>query len=290
MGTDRGASVPCLLDGVVVEDGRVTVGADGGLVTAGEGLFETILVIEGRPVFLAAHLDRLADACRALEFGQPPPAAVIVREIAAIVAATGLHSCSLRITLFRDGSVARRLVVALPLPVDAGLPVVLGFAAPRFDGARSLAAWKTLNTLQGRLAHQEGAARGCDEVLFTLADGTVLEGTRSSVFLVDGDAVVTPPLSLPILPSVTRAVIVAAARRAGRRVCEEAFKVADLRGAREAFISASVRGVRAVRSVEGRALPVVEGEATSAIRGLYRQAVLADVAPNPHDSTKPVGS
>lgn len=275
---------PCLLDGVIVCDGRVTVGVEDGLVTHGEGLFESLPVLEGRPVFLTAHLERLDAACRALAFGPGPGAGLIQDEIATLAAACGLATFSLRVTVFRDGRAVRRLLVAAPMPADAGHPVALGVAADRFNGARALAQWKTLNYLAPRLAHQEGLARGCDEVLFTLADGTVLEGTRSSIFLVDGETLVTPPLTLPILPSVTRAVIVAEARRLGRAVREERFTITDLLAAPEAFISASVRGVRPVRAIEGQALPVVGGEATEAVRALYRAAVLAPAWANPHDS------
>ena len=45
-----------MLDGALVADARITVSAHGGLVSHGEGLFETLPVLGGRPVFLAAHL------------------------------------------------------------------------------------------------------------------------------------------------------------------------------------------------------------------------------------------
>jgi branched-subunit amino acid aminotransferase/4-amino-4-deoxychorismate lyase len=153
--------------------------------------------------------------------------------------------------------------------------VRLGIVSDPFNGPRTLASLKTLNYLVPRLAFADGERRGFDEMLFTMPDGTVLEGTRSSVFVVDGGTLVTPPLSLPILPGVTREVILGCARESGIPVAERPFTVAALRAAPEAFISASVRGVRAVKAVQGADLARCPGPLTGRVGDLYRAAILA---------------
>jgi branched-subunit amino acid aminotransferase/4-amino-4-deoxychorismate lyase len=263
------SSWPCLQDGEPVAGGRIAVDAGGPLVSHGEGLFETLPVVEGRARFLGVHLRRLDAGCRALGLGQGPAEDVVRDDVRKLAKAIGRDAFSMRLTMFRDAGRVRRLLVASPLPDDVGHPVALGLAAPGLDGPRSLGTLKTLNYLVPRLAHEDGAKRGFDEVLFTLPDGRVLEGTRSSVFLVAGGAVVTPPLSLPILPGVTREVILGCARNDGIEVVERAFTIEELRRAQEAFISASVRGVRPVKSFEGAPLPVVLGPATRRIADLY---------------------
>jgi branched-subunit amino acid aminotransferase/4-amino-4-deoxychorismate lyase len=265
---------PCVLDGAVVQDGRIAIDARGGVLSHGEGLFETLPVVAGRARFLDAHLERLDGACRELGFGPGPDAPRVTRDVDALRALVG-DAFSLRVTVFRDGAALRRLLVPSPLPTDVGRPVRIGVAAERFNGPRSLAWLKTLNYLVPRLAHEEGAARGLDEVVFVRADGVVLEGTRSSVFMVEGGTIVTAPLSLPILPGVTREVILGCARRAGIPVAERAFTLAALTEAPEAFISASVRGVRAVRSVEGRPVRGCPGPLTERVATLYAAEFLA---------------
>jgi branched-subunit amino acid aminotransferase/4-amino-4-deoxychorismate lyase len=266
----------CLLDGELVRDGRIALDAGGGLVAHGEGLFETLPVLGGRARFLEAHLRRLDGGCRALGFGAGPARETIAEDVAALAGALGAADFSLRISVFRDGGRVRRLLVPSPLPEDAGRPVALGIVPDPLNGPRSLAGLKTLNYLVPRLAHAEGARRGFGEVLFTLADGTVLEGTRSSVFVVDSGALVTPPLSLPILPGVTREVILACARNEGIPVVERPFTIAEMLAAGEAFVSASVRGLRPVESLEGKPLRVVNGAVSAKIAALYRAALAAD--------------
>jgi branched-subunit amino acid aminotransferase/4-amino-4-deoxychorismate lyase len=267
--------VICLLDGEVVADGRIALDAAGGLVAHGEGLFETLPVLGGRARFLAAHLRRLDGGCRMLGFGAGPDEPAIAGEVRTLARALGAEDFSLRLSVFRDGGRVRRLLVPSPLPDDAGNPVAVGIVADGLNGPRSLATLKTLNYLVPRLAHADGTKRGFDEVLFTLADGTVLEGTRSSVFVVEGGAIVTPPLSMPILPGVTREVILDCARGDGIPVAERPFTVAGMLAAGEAFLSASVRGVRAVKSLEGKPMRVVGGAVSARVAELYRAALAA---------------
>jgi branched-subunit amino acid aminotransferase/4-amino-4-deoxychorismate lyase len=269
------SELKCLLDGEIVLDRRIRVNADGALVTHGEGLFETLPVIAGRPRFLSEHLQRLDEGCRRLGFGAGPDESLVRAEIDRLSGALGITNFTLRLTVFRDDGVTRRLLVANPLPEDVGHPVALGIVSEWLNGPRSLAELKTLNYLVPRLAHAEGVKRGYDEVIFTLADGRVLEGTRSSVFVVMNGEIVTAPLSFPILPGVTREVILRCARREGVPVSERGFTVSELRASGEAFISASVRGVRAVRSLEGTPLANVDGALTRRIAALYAKEVAA---------------
>jgi branched-subunit amino acid aminotransferase/4-amino-4-deoxychorismate lyase len=266
---------PCLLDGVLISDGRIGLDARGGVLSCGEGLFETLPVVSGTPCFLDRHLSRLDAACRLLGFGPGPGEAAVRAEIAAVARATGAGGFSLRIVVFRDGGRTHRLLVTSPIPEEVGRPVALGLVAPAFEGPRSLATLKTLNYLTPRLAHEEGVRRGFDEVLFRLADGTVLEGTRSSVFMIARGTIVTPPLSLPILPGVTREVILGCARKAGLAVEERPFDGAALARADEAFVSASVRGVRPVLSFESAPLPACPGPVTERVGKLYQAEILA---------------
>jgi 4-amino-4-deoxychorismate lyase len=269
------ATMPCLLDGALVSDARISVSAHGGLVACGEGLFETLAVIDGVPGFLAAHLRRLDAACRELGFGPGPDVATIRGDLVTLMRGASLRTFALRVTVYRDEGRVRRLLAPSPIPDDIGAPVATGVVAPRYNGPRPLAALKTLNYLVPRLAHAEGAARGFGEVLFTLPDGTVLEGTRSSVFIVRKGALTTTPLSLPILPGVTREVILGCARKEGIAVLEQPFSVEDLGVADEAFLSASVRGVRPIKSFEGRALATVSGPLTERVRSSYAREILA---------------
>jgi len=265
--------LPVVVDGELRADGRVDVLVLGGGLQQGEGLFETLPVEGGIPHFLDRHARRLAGGADELELNPAPDAAGWGRDIAALAEAAGLGDLAVRLMLFRDGDRVRRAVAAEPLSREPLEPANVGQAAPGLEGARPLAHLKTLNYLGPRRAWALGRRAGFDEVLFVLEDGIVLEGSRSTVFMVQGGVLRTAPLDLPILPGVTREVLLEVAADAGIPVREEAFRLTELQTADEVFLTASLRGVRAVRSVCGVGLTVVNGPLTGRLAGLYRDRV-----------------
>ncbi len=88
------------------------------------------------------------------------------------------------------------------------------------------------------------AASGCFEVLFTTPDGLLTEGSFTSLFVPRGDALVTPPLALGLLPGVLRGAMI----DEGRAV-EGALRVDDLAGG--FFVGNALRGLMAARVVGG---------------------------------------
>lgn len=242
---------PAVIDGVLREDAVIGVSVQSGGFSSGEGLFETLSVVRGAADFLTLHLGRLNAAAEELEFRPAPTRAEWLSDLRLLVKAAGVDSLAVRLVLFRDLDRLHRVVSATAMPKDVGTSVKVGRCDPRLDGPRALAAYKTLNYLSSRRAHEWGARAGLDEVIFTRSDGLVLEGTRSSVFaMIDGE-LRTAPLDGQILPGVTRQILIEEARAMGLPVSELHFHWRDLARASEAFISASVRGLRPILSFEG---------------------------------------
>ncbi|MGI8801408.1 MAG: aminotransferase class IV, partial [Solirubrobacteraceae bacterium] len=94
-------------------------------------------------------------------------------------------------------------------------------------------------------------------------DGRLLEAARANLFVVDPDgSLVTPPLDGRILPGVTRARVMAIARRLGLEVRAEPVSHRRLRRAREVFVTGALGGVEAVESCDGT--PFATGRETGA--------------------------
>jgi len=261
------------LDGSPLADGRLSVHVLSPVFQHGEGLFETLPVLGGVPVFLERHLQRMARSAHELRLGEPPSIEVWECDFRNLmeVVPEGAGDLVLRLFFFRGREGMRRLVAATPLEKGLDAPCSLGTAAPPFQGVRPLARHKTMNYLVPRLALQEGMERGCDEVVFLMDDGTVLEGSRSTVFVVRDGVASTPPHDLPILPGVTREVLLEVARETGVPVREEVFTLADLEQADEVFLTSSLRGVRPVKRLPGgRTLPA-PGPLTEALGAGYRR-------------------
>src|SRR5207237_5436292 len=134
-------------------------------------------------------------------------------------------------------------VIPWPFPRDATPP----WAALKLVGHASAVA--------GRLA---AARRRADEALYVTPQGQVTEGTTTNLFLVERGALVTPPRSVGILPGVTRALVLALARREGVATREEPVPVRRLQRAAEVFLTSSTIEIVPVVRLDGR--EVAHGE------------------------------
>lgn len=208
------------------------------------GLFETLLVLDGEPVALDAHLDRLAASLAAL-FGATLPSG-LAADAAARAQGLGL---------------GRMRIVVDPAGAGATLTAQAVDPADFFPGRDRGAELRSLPCPGGLGAHKWADRRFLGEapgepvpLLFDRGD-ELLEAGRGNVFLAAGEVLRTPVLDGRILPGTARAATIAIARDEGLEVREERLIRGDLFVADEVFITGSVRGVEPARSLDRAPLP-----------------------------------
>ncbi len=194
------------------------------------GVFETLLVRDGRAVELEPHLVRLAASATAL-FGATPNGHADL-----LAAARGVSLGRLRVTVTPDRRRDLRVATVRPEQVFPTQPVrLVPLVVPGGLGPHK---WADRRLLE---AAEETAGAGAVPLLVD-EDGSVLEASRANVFACERGSLVTPPADGRILPGVTRARILALAT-----VREEALSLERLPAADEVFLSGSVRGIEPVR-------------------------------------------
>jgi para-aminobenzoate synthetase/4-amino-4-deoxychorismate lyase len=193
----------------------------------GQGIFETLLLRDGRAPALDAHLARLQRSVRTLYgLSLPPDTAGRLTERAA--ATEGERRARVDV-IPREG----RLDVGITLSdVPARGPVTLSpLVVPGGLGAHK---WRDRTLTEG---HTDGAAP-----LIVDADGSVLEAAWANVWILDGDTLSTPPVDGRILPGVTRARLLTVAPRLGLHVREEPISLARARAdAGALFLTSALR-------------------------------------------------
>ena len=213
------------------------------LADPGRGVFETMLVLAGRAVELDAHIGRLMTSVEALYDDALPSNARVL-----VVDRAGEIECGkLRLTVTPGRG-------ALRLDVSAG-EIDPHNVFPTADRGASLRS----RVVAGGLGEHKWADRDLlDRIaaaspgelpLLLDADGTVLEASRASVFVIREGGLVTPPTDGRILPSIARQQAIEVAAKEGVETSEERLTVDDLRIA-EVFLTGSVRGVEPVRSLD----------------------------------------
>lgn len=257
-----GTSSLASLDGQIMPAGEATIPAtDEGLIR-GDGAFEVIRVYDGRPYAMDEHLARLERSAANLRL---PLDLESVRADAFRLlaqAGPGPDHGQLRVVITRGG---RQLLLTEPLAAmrDRARLMSITYSPTRIlDGIKSLS--YAANMLATRLAKEQGY----DDALLVTPHGRVLEAPTSSIFWVEGERLLTPPLDEHILASITRALVIDVARAQ-----EQACTLERLRAADEVFLASTVREVQTVAAVDDHELP---GGSTVSER--TREAVLQRIA------------
>lgn len=239
--------------------------ADRGLLL-GDGLFETLRCVKGRPDRLDAHLARLEAGAAVLGIPLPASPRKIKSGLAETLKANRLTQCdaAVRITLTRgpgprgllppDDPTPTLMIAANALAARADQPATAVLATLRRNQHSPLANLKSLNYLDNLLARREAAERGADEALLLNTAGRLASASAANLFLVRGRSLFTPPLTEGVLPGVTRAAVLALAAGANLDAHETPLALDDLWRSEEAFLTNSLIGVRPLAAVDGKGL------------------------------------
>lgn len=246
----------------------------------GDGLFETVLVLNRKPLWGNMHLLRLEGAAQ--ELGIPFDRDGLDDALADLLADAPCTHQVLRITLTR-GSGGRGLAadggrpsLLLTLnPFDPGLmfrPVVLASTAIRRNPASATSRHKTLSYVDNIAAAREAAARGAEDALMLNTKGAVACSTIANIFLLRDRTLVTPARDQGILTGVMRQALLHAAARLGFTTGERAMKPAELKKADAVFLTNSLRFIRPVTSLDGK--PLAQGDLSPLVSALCEAARL----------------
>jgi 4-amino-4-deoxychorismate lyase len=255
----------------------------------GDGLFETIACVKGRPRFLPLHLERLEFGCERLAV------AANLDEIGAEVAqlARDVDRAIVKVVVTAGEAVARgygrcgdetatRITIRYPWPHGTSEQlhdgVMVRTLTLRLGENPRLAGLKHCNRLEQVLARAELAADpGLEEGILFSSSGNLVSATSSNVFLVRESCLLTPRIDLCGVAGVMRRVVLREARRVGIPARECELRAADVQTADEVFLTNARIGIWPVRSID--ALELTPGPVTR-----HLQSVLAPLLDEPADA------
>lgn len=266
------------LDGEILESGTPLLHADDLAAVRGDGVFETLLLRDGRACLIESHLQRLAHSAKSMDLPEPD----LPRWREAIELATRrwltdtADEAAMRLIYSRGRESAptapTAYVMVNPVPdrvtavrrdglaaitLDRGLPAKGLDAMPWL-----LASAKTLSYAVNMAALRHAAGQGAGDVIFVSTDGYILEGPRSTVVIaVAGDdgrpCLLTPPPWFPILRGTTQQALFEVARGNGYDCDYRALRRADLVAAQGIWLVSSMTLAARVHTLDGRWLPRV---------------------------------
>ncbi len=234
----------------------------------GDGIFESIGVVDGHAQEVQAHLERLAHSARLCDLPAPNLAQWRQAVLAAAETAPRQGEGVIKLILSRGvehGPTPTAWVTAADAPDftesrERGIRVVTldrGFDS----GAPARAPWlllgaKTLSYAVNMAAIREAKRRGADDALFVSSDGIVLEAPTASIILRFGDRFVTPAHDGGILPGTTQLSLFEHLESRGFTTGYETLAASRLADADAAWFVSSVRLAAPVSAIDGTPVPV----------------------------------
>jgi len=267
------------LNGKFVSEEQATVSVFDRAFLYGDGLFETMRVVNGKPFRWSEHMERLRKGGDFLGIKIPFCCKSLENFAAELISQNKMPEALIRLTVSRGigprgyspkGADKPTLVMSLhPAPRKSSSGSArwkLVTASLRLPAGDKLAQFKTANKLVQVLARAEADAAGADEALLLNTDGRVVEGASSNLFWIEGKIVCTPPLADGLLGGVTRAVAIEICQSLSLPFAERTVTSEQLRRADGIFLTLSSIGVVEAIALDGATL------ATSPIAAEIRRA------------------
>jgi branched-subunit amino acid aminotransferase/4-amino-4-deoxychorismate lyase len=275
------ATAVAWVDGEVLPASEARVSVFDRTLLYGLGAFETFRLWGGVPFLLERHVQRMRRSLAALDLPDPPGLERLGEGVAALAAAAGTPDAICRVTVTAGsagGSVVapmRLLAMLRAVPEPPGPePVVVGVAATRHDKGSPVAGVKSTSYLTHYLLREHAEAQGRVDDLMLDDQDHVGEATVSTVFVVRGGALLTPPLSTGVLEGVTRGEILRLAGERGVPAREEELALDEVTSADECFLTGAGKCLVSVDEVAGTTLPR-ERPVTTTLRDALARSIVA---------------
>jgi branched-chain amino acid aminotransferase len=251
-------------------------------LTVGDGVFETMKIIDGRAFAMRRHLERLRRSAKGLSLDVPPSDAELRHAIEMTIAANGLDDGRVRITVTGGvgplgsdrGSAGSSVIIAVstqaPWPPSASVVTVPW----RRNEHSAVAGLKTTSYADNVVALRHAREHGADEAIFANTAGNLCEGTGTNIFVGLAGRLYTPPLTSGCLAGIIRELLVEAIA-----VSEVDLAIERLVEADEAFLTSSTREVQPISTIDGQALPSCPGPLTEQARATFDAMKAKDLDP-----------
>ncbi len=248
------------------------------LLWEGENLYEVVRVIEGVLLFWEDHLERLYATARLTGRQIPEDMAALGKVVQRVIEEDGITDGNLRILYHYEGAAARPrdlLVYRVPHHYPPEELYRKGVSCMLYQAERPRPAAKIVHAGLRLSVYQQLLARGDYEALLVDRTGHITEGSRSNVFFIREDTLLTAPDGM-VLAGISRKHLLALCHKEGITVARRPVKVDELERMEAAFLTGTSIHVLPIRQVEAQ--PFDPGHPLlQRIIHLYRQHVEAYV-------------
>ncbi len=230
-------------------------------IRLGDGVFDTMLAVEGKLIHPQLHFERLLHNASLLEIKVELSSSALEQIAQGLLTENNCVRSKYAVnTLIARGSGARGLmppenpepqIVMRAAPVPEDFPPVHAIIAEtvRRNEGSPLSQIKSCNYGDNILALLEAREKGANEAIMLNNAGHVTCASASNIFMVRGGKLFTPPLSDGVLDGITRRLLIER-----YNVSEKSLTAQDLKTAEGLVLTNSIRGAVPISTLEGQTL------------------------------------
>lgn len=254
-------------NGSLFDDNERVLTAQNRAFRYGDGLFESIRVVNGKMPFYNYHFERILRGMKALKMTIPSYLNLhyLRNEISKVIEEQPF--CRLRLAIWREeggyytptNNNIDFLIESSVLPDknysfnDLGLTIGVYKEMPLRK--TPISEYKTSNSLPYILAGIHAKENSWEDVLMLNTEGYVAEGIASNIFVLKDNKLITPSISCGCIGGVMRLVVLAMAQDLKITVEETNLTLDMVREADEIFYTNAVQGIRWVEIFEDNNYP-----------------------------------
>jgi branched-chain amino acid aminotransferase len=245
-------------NGTILDSNQPSIYSGNRAYSYGDGLFESLRILNGKVLNVGSHLQRIQEGAKALKMRLPAhfTEAFFIEKFNELITKSGItEGGRIRLSIDRlggntyapDSNEVSFFIEVYPIEQNLfglsgkGLEVDLYQDIKKHKNA--LSNFKTKNGLLYVLASISAKEKGLDDLLLLNDKGQILESTHSNIFVVSNGVLYTPGLSEGCLAGTMRMQVINLALQNGLKVYETTILPSNLLVADEVFLTNAVRGI-----------------------------------------------
>lgn len=240
-----------IVDGVELKNSNPQLFAPGAIQH--KGVFETLRTYNKRAVFLSDHIRRSRLGLKKIGLSMPVSDPKLIQYVQKLIDSQKAKNIRLRLSFWECEEQMHFAVCVMPLiPISIdqrkkGYSVML--VHRKQAESSEMSEVKSLEYSSYLKAFEKAKNAGYDEALLVNQNKHIYEGSRTNLFLIVDDTLITPTLNSGCLNGIVRRKILTISKSLGFKVVERFVNKTDVFSAQEAFLSNSIIGLLPIHSV-----------------------------------------
>jgi len=230
-------------------------------------IYEVIRVIKGSPIFLKEHFERMRDSIRLSNVDGDLNFDEFRNSIKILIKENTFEECNIRVSYFYDNEpVTLFYFIESHYPTKQQIMTGVHTVTAKIhrNNPNVKAFQKSFKEKVEEIMRNEKAYEG----ILVNDDDTISEGSRSNIFFVEGNKLVTSP-DESVLLGVTRTKVIESCEKNGIEVVRRAIMYDELYSYDAAFITGTSNDVLPVKTIDDREYNSADNETVKKALKLY---------------------